>query len=257
MTFDDLLDRRNLKPRYEPIFDLDTGEPVGSEGLARWPSLGIMPDRAFQWATEQGRLGELDEACRNAVIDDAVASDLMLRRHLFVNLEPSVIGPDTVDRLVSRVEDRAGLVVEITERGLLLRPAELLRAVHQLRAAGCGIALDDVGAVPDSLAFLPFIAPDVIKLDLSLVQEWPNRGQAAIADGIRSYVERSGATVIAEGIETGAHLRRALSLGASLGQGWYLSGSRTLGTVPSPLEGDGRCRLLTVASTTGVDLDLA
>lgn len=243
MTFDDLLDRRNLQPRYEPIFDLGTGEPVGAEGLARWPSLGIMPARALEWATEQGRLGELDEACRNAVIDDAVASGLMLRHHLFVNLEPSVIGPYTVDRLVSRVEDRAGLVVEITERGLLLRPAELLRAVHQLRMAGCGIALDDVGAVPDSLAFLPFIAPDVIKLDMSLLQEWPNRGHAAIADGIASYVGRNGATVIAEGIESGAHLRRALALGATLGQGWYLSRSDPLSTGSLPVDGGGQHRL--------------
>jgi EAL domain-containing protein (putative c-di-GMP-specific phosphodiesterase class I) len=253
MTFDDLLDRRNLKPRYEPIFDLSTGEPVGAEGLARWPSMGIMPARAFQWATEQGRLGELDEACRNAVIDDAVTSGLVLRRHLFVNLEPSVIGPATVERLVRRVEDRAGLVVEITERGLLRRPAELLRAVHQLRASGFGIALDDVGAVPDSLAFLPFIAPDVIKLDMSLVQERPNSGHAAIADGISSYVERNGAAVIAEGIETGSHLRRALALGATLGQGWYLSRSGSRTTTPPALGGDGRRRLVGATPATCVD----
>jgi EAL domain-containing protein (putative c-di-GMP-specific phosphodiesterase class I) len=243
MTLDDLLDRRNLKPRYEPIFDLSTGEPVGAEGLARWPSMGIMPARAFQWATEQGRLGELDEACRDAVIDDALGSGLMLRRHLFVNLEPSVIGPATVDRLVRRVEDRAGLVVEITERGLLQRPAELLRAVHRLRESGCGIALDDVGAVPESLAFLPFIAPDVIKLDMSLVQERPNRGHAAIADGVASYVERNGPAVIAEGIETGAQLRRALALGATLGQGWYLSRSGS-GTTVAPSLGRGERRRL-------------
>ena len=52
---------------------------------------------------------------------------------LFVNLEPSVLGPDTATRLLDRAAGQAGIVVEITERALLHRPAELLRGVHQLR----------------------------------------------------------------------------------------------------------------------------
>jgi hypothetical protein len=42
---------------------------------------------------------------------------------------------------------------------LLVAPAELLRAVAAIYERGWGIALDDVGAVPDSLALLSFIAP--------------------------------------------------------------------------------------------------
>ena len=50
------------------------------------------------------------------------------------------------------------------------RPAELLAAVERLRARGWGVALDDVGADHRSLALMPFVRPDVIKLDLRLVQ---------------------------------------------------------------------------------------
>ncbi len=234
MAFDDLLDRSNLKPQYQPIFDLATGEMVGAEALARWPGLGISPDPAFVWASREGRLAELDEACRNAAIDDAVAHGLPRRFTLFVNLEPSVLGPETAGRLLARTAGNVDLVVEITERALLHRPAELLAACNQLRTAGCAIALDDVGALPDSLALLPFVAPDVIKLDVTLVQGWPNVSRAAIYTTVAAYAERTGATVLAEGIETHAHLDQALALGATLGQGYYFQRPSPLGVLTAP-----------------------
>lgn len=95
-------------------------------------------------------------------------------------------------------------MAEITERALTHNPAELLRAVRLMRACGCGIALDDVGAVSYSLALLPFLVPDVIKLDMSLVQAWPDADQARILTAVSAYAERTGATVPAEGIETAA-----------------------------------------------------
>ena len=229
-----LLDRRHLTPSYQAIFDLTTGEQIGAEALARWPKLGITPDVAFRSATQQGRLADLDEACRHAAIEDAITHGLPPNFALFVNLEPSVLGPTTALSLVEQAGDRVDLVVEITERALLHRPAELLRAVKTLRTAGYAIALDDVGANPDSLALLPFVAPDVIKLDLSLVQRWHDADQAAIYTAVAAYAERTGATILAEGIESDANLQKALALGATLGQGWHLSRPGPLGALTSP-----------------------
>ena len=129
---------------------------------------------------------------------------------------------------LARSEGRVGelgprLVAEITERALLDNPAGLLRSIRQMRDRGCGIALDDVGAVPESLALLAFVAPDVIKLDISLIQAWPDADQARIVTAVAAYAERSRAMVLAEGIETEAHYHQALALGATLGQGWYFS----------------------------------
>jgi len=236
-----LLERHHLTPSYQAIFDLTTAEQIGAEALARWPTLGITPDVAFRSATQQGRLADLDEACRYAAIEDAVTHGLPPNFALFVNLEPSVLGPTTALSLVEQAGDRVNLVVEITERALLHRPAELLRAVKTLRTAGYAIALDDVGANPDSLALLPFVAPDVIKLDLSLVQRWRDADQAAIYTAVAAYAERTGATILAEGIENHANLQKALALGATLGQGWHLSRPGPLGQLTSP----GQTRLAT------------
>src|SRR6185503_18799856 len=66
-----------------------------------------------------------------------------------------------------------------------------------------------------------FLQPDVVKLDLSLVQQRTRGEHARIVAGVLAYAEETGAAVLAEGIETEEHLHRAVSLGATLGQGWY------------------------------------
>ena len=48
--------------------------------------------------------------------------------------------------LADDVPDGLRVVLEITERALASRPADLLRTVDRVRAAGWGVALDDVGA---------------------------------------------------------------------------------------------------------------
>ncbi|MGK2866302.1 MAG: EAL domain-containing protein, partial [Mycobacterium sp.] len=93
-----------------------------------------------------------------------------------------------------------------------------------LRRDGFTIALDDVGAHPDSLSLLDVLMPDVIKLDLRLVQSQPRRGQTRTIAAVLAHRERTGATILAEGIENDVHLEQALALGATLGQGfkyWY------------------------------------
>jgi EAL domain-containing protein (putative c-di-GMP-specific phosphodiesterase class I) len=186
----------------------------------RWwrPRLGITPDAAFDHARRAGRVEELDSLCQRAAIEGLRGSRLPEGFQLFVNVEPG----KSVAALTER-NTGPRLVSEITERALMNNPAELLRCVRQMRERGCGIALDDVGAVPDSLALLPFLAPDVIKLDVSLVQAWPNADQARILTAVAAYAERTGATILAEGIETDAHRHQALALGATLGQGWFFS----------------------------------
>src|SRR3712207_2307682 len=110
--------------------------------------------------------------------------------------------------------------MEITERAIAARPAELLRTVERVRELGWAIAVDDVGAESMSLAFLPLLCPDVVKLDLRLVQERPGPAVAEIMNAVNAYAERSGAVVLAEGVEHEGHLEAARGLGATLGQGW-------------------------------------
>ncbi len=67
---------------------------------------------------------------------------------------------------------------------------------------------------------MPFLRPDVIKLDLRIVQSRPSDEIAGVVTAVSAEAERSGATVLAEGVETEEQLLTALGMGAELGQGW-------------------------------------
>lgn len=214
-----------VQPVFQPIFDLRTGSVVGAEALARWPqSPGVNPAEVIAEARRQGRVSEIDQACRNAALRAATA-----RGHLddgltmFINAEPEALVEHFATREVFEVSTQGSRVIlELTERALLDNPAQLLTVVAQAREQGLGIALDDVGTHPDSLTLLSLIAPDVVKLDGSLIAGPPTNEQLRVITAVNAYAEATGASILAEGIETDEHRRRAVDMGATLGQGWLL-----------------------------------
>jgi hypothetical protein len=130
--------------------------------------------------------------------------------------------------------------VEITERALMRNPAELIASLAVYRQLGWGVALDDVGIDPRSISLIPFVQPDVIKLDMSFVQQKLTRRGARTVHAYLAEAERSGTRILAEGIETVEHLAVAKVLGAELGQGWYFGrpGELTPGMIQT--NGTGR-----------------
>jgi EAL domain-containing protein (putative c-di-GMP-specific phosphodiesterase class I) len=221
-TLDEILRGDLLRSVFQPIFDLESGALFGFEALTRGPEHSELekPDRLFQAARAERRLADLDEACQRAAVSRAATNGIEAPLTLFVNAEPDAggFGPLPAARRGMRG------VVELTERTLTNRLAELLPAVQRARAEGWGIALDDVGADTRSLALMPVLRPDVIKLDLRLVQERPSPEIAAIAGAVGAQAERTGSTVLAEGSETTEQAQYARALGATLGQGFFFGG---------------------------------
>jgi EAL domain-containing protein (putative c-di-GMP-specific phosphodiesterase class I) len=244
-----LLRRGEVRALYQPIVDLDDGTPVAYEALARGPQGSPLesPLDLFAAARDHGLVAELDRACRRAAIAGAHAAGLRTPQTLFVNIEPATItGLDALLGLADDLRDDLQVVVELTERALTDRPAEVLAAVAALRAHGCGIALDDVGVDQRSLALMPFVAPDVIKLDMSLIQQRGASPSAArVLNAVAAEVERSGAVLLAEGIETEEHLARARAVGATLGQGWLFGRPGALPSGRPPAIAADRIPLLT------------
>lgn len=237
----DLVDRRGVRSSYQPLVDLYSGETVGYEALARGPvgSRLERPDLLFEAARVAGIEREVEWECQRAALQGAIDAGLANGQALFVNVEPRLLRterPGHVAALLDEALERFSVFAEFTERSLTDRPAEVLAAVQRLRERGVGIALDDVGADPRSLALMPFLAPDVIKLDLCLVQENPTRQVAEIVHAISAEAERTGALVLAEGIETEQHRQTALALGARYGQGWLFGRPGELHPAASAIE---------------------
>ena len=229
----DVLREGGPTPHFQPFVDLEGGHVVGYEALIRGPRGSTLerPDALFRAAHHEDRVTELDCHCRIAAFRAAETAGLGAGSTLFVNLEPAAVGrraPAGLHEAALAGPPGARVVIEITERSLTSDPAGLLRAVTELREQGFGIAIDDVGADDRSLALMPFLRPDVIKLDLQLVRDRPSVKMATILNAVGAQVERTGAQVVAEGIEDEDQIDVAHSLGATLAQG-YLFGR------PAPL----------------------
>jgi EAL domain-containing protein (putative c-di-GMP-specific phosphodiesterase class I) len=225
-----------LSSAFQPIVALPDGEVVGFEALARWPeSTGLGPLAVFARAEALNRIDELDRLCVDTAITGALAQGLSRNALLCINCEPSsmMVGP-AQNAVLKRGHTELQLMFELTERSLLAHPRALLAKVAALRSDGFGIALDDVGAHPDSLALLDVIAPDVVKLDMGLVQSQPDDAQARTLSAVLAHHERSGAVILAEGIETDDHLEQALAVGATLGQGYKFGRPGALDHYPAP-----------------------
>ncbi|MCZ2826863.1 MULTISPECIES: diguanylate cyclase domain-containing protein [unclassified Modestobacter] len=211
-----------VRSLFQPIVDLSDGALVAVEALSRGGAGSPeSPTELFAAAAAAGTTAALDTAClRAALCGVATGAEPTT---LFVNIEPATLSTLSRSDLAELEElTPAGVqvVLEVTERDLLERPADLLRGARGAREIGWRVALDDVGAEPAGLALVSFLRPDVIKLDLALVRGRTSLQAAAVVNAVRADAERSGALVLAEGIETEEHLERALAMGARLGQGW-------------------------------------
>ena len=228
------MENRQITTLFQPVVNLADRSVVGYEALSRGPAGPLRsPDALFAAARSAGRNPELDVLCRHLAFLAAEAAGLTEPHRLFVNAEPEAMLAFSAPLTACR----ASVVLELTERELAVRPGRLLKAVASARSLGWSIAVDDMGAHPDSLALLSLLRPEVIKLDLSLIQRRPDRDCAELMTAVRAQSERTGAVIIAEGVETQEHLDIALGMGATLGQGWMFGRPAPLPS-PIPVAGD-------------------
>ena len=265
-TIEHCLEHGLVRSVFQPIVHLDSGDVVAYEALSRGPAGPLeRPDQLFEAARRSGRLAELDELCRRTALLSAIEAGIAAPQRLFINVEPEIVDVGSLRELLDVARNAPGdldVVLEVTERALSARPAELLATVDRLRADGWKVALDDVGAENMSLAFMELLRPEVVKLDLRLVQERPTPDIARIMNDVNAYAERSGAVILAEGIETAEHVAIAKSLGATVGQGWLLGrpasrpvdhaavGTLALPSVASPQDPDDSAFGCLTAGTT-------
>ena len=115
------------------------------------------------------------------------------------------------------------MVLELTEHAAVHDYEVLRQALLELRARGLRLAVDDAGAGYASLRHVLSLAPDIIKLDISLIREIEtDRGARALASALISFAEQMGQLVIAEGIEHDRTVEVLAAIGVRYGQGFLL-----------------------------------
>ena len=225
-----------LSLAYQPIFDLDAGEPVAFEALARWhhPERGpIDPGVFIPIAEESGLIAPLtdwviDEACRQLKAWQRAHpryADLRLHVNISgVGLAQSSFVASVTRALLANGLAASQLTLEITESMLMAQLDAAVQAMNQLRELGIGLSVDDFGTGYSSFSYLATLPINSLKIDRAFVEQLQaSRSNAEIVRAVVGLGASLGKAVIAEGIETPSQLARLRELGCAFGQGYLLA----------------------------------
>ncbi len=226
------IERNQLQLYFQPQADIDSLQIVGVECLIRWHHQGqlISPIEFIPLAEESGLIIPMGEwilrtACLQAKIwQDAgrpliVAINISVRQFQhphFLSLVRQVLQTTGVDP--------AWIELEITESVVMQDADHTIELLQQLRDLGVMLSIDDFGTGYSSLSYLRRFPINKLKIDQSFVGNLVSGNQdAAIVDAIVRLGHNLGLTVIAEGVETEAHLAVLAQLHCDEIQGYYFS----------------------------------
>jgi EAL domain-containing protein (putative c-di-GMP-specific phosphodiesterase class I) len=208
-----------LETVFQPMIELDSDHPVAYEALTRFPGQTRSTRECFADATELGVGPDLELAAVRSALGylDAFPPDTRLS----INVSPGVAVTDEFFDLVAPVAER--LIIELTEHEPVEDYDALSEALSHLRTMGALIAIDDVGAGFATLRHIIRLAPDILKLDLSLTQTVERDSSSrALTSALIDFGDSTGTLIAAEGIETQAELDLLRELGVDQGQGYFL-----------------------------------
>ncbi|MES2783471.1 MAG: EAL domain-containing protein [Pseudomonadota bacterium] len=229
-------------PYFEQQIDLNTGELVGFEMLARWvsPVRGLIsPDDFIPVAEEAGLIGDLSMSIVRKAMLEAKNWDPKLT--MSINISPVQLKDPWLAQKIVKILVETGfpasrLEVEITESSLFKNLTLAQSIVGSLKNQGISIALDDFGTGYSSLAHLRALPFDRIKIDRSFVTSMmDNAESAAIVNVITGLGSSLQVPITAEGIENAQVIEKLKELGCSKGQGWLFGQPLSIDQVRSLL----------------------
>ena len=116
------------------------------------------------------------------------------------------------------------LRLEITENAMMYNSRVKIDAIERLREIGFLVEIDDFGSGFSSLNMLKDTPIDVIKIDMSFLDETrsPQRAKQ-ILESMISLAKRLDLPVITEGVETAEQLEYLTEMGCDMFQGYYFA----------------------------------
>lgn len=215
-----------------------SGKPQlrGFEALLRWrhPRLGSIPPEDFIGIAEEcGLIVEVGDWVIDAAIEQLAAWRSLTAGlpqeawRVAVNVSPHQLKRDdfasvVISKLACRNLPPHCLTIEVTEG--VFTDAAATALLSELRAAGIKISVDDFGVGYSSLSYLRRLPADELKLDRTFLHR--NDGGPLHEDMLGALVQLAravGLSVLAEGVETEAHLTAVAAAGCDAAQGWLFA----------------------------------
>lgn len=239
--------QQEFVPFYEQQIDIDSGELVGFEMLARWQSeqLGLVsPEIFIPIAEEMGLITQLSEQLMDRAFADAREWDDSLT--LSVNISPVQLrDPWFAQRLLKRLVASnfppRRLEIEITESCLHENVGLVRSMITSLRNQGVQISLDDFGTGYSSLEQMRSLPFDRIKIDRSFISELREpSGQSRLVDAIIAMGRGLDLPLTAEGVEDEEILNALRTMGKLKAQGYAYGKPETADKVRRRLSATGK-----------------
>jgi len=228
------LEQDQFRVFYQPIFRIPSRPLVGFEALLRWqhPRQGLISPREFlDVAEDTGLMSRIDlwvlrEACRKLRALQPLSPEPL---HLAVNLSGShfsslslISGIRTC--LTETCTPPQALQLGITEHVAMTDPALTASVFTQLRHLEVRTAIDGFGAGPISLRALHSFAPDLLKVDRTLVLNMQSdRTSRDVLALTAALAEKLPCALLAQGVETVAQLEHLRAFNFQFAQGYLFS----------------------------------
>ncbi len=232
IEFEDLMKRKRITPYFQSIVDMETGNVMGFESLARGiPKNLHSPYQLFRAAEKMRRECELSDMLRYVASREYQKHylDLGATDHkLFLNTHPSEINdPHALIESLTSVRTRypeLELVLEIHESSVT-DIDEMHQLGKEVKELGYEIAYDDFGAGQARFFVLIEDPPSYLKFDIRLVKDLHKASARRIQaiEQLVNMVKNLGITCIAEGIEIEDDAKVCRQLGFTLAQGYLYS----------------------------------
>lgn len=227
------IENAELYIEYQPIYQLQTRQPVRYEALMRWYNKKlkqVSPADFIHVAEEFGIIVEIGEWLILEVCKHAAAINLGRSTPLIfsINLSPrQFLRNDILKTLrkgLARYScDPTWIEVEITEGLLLNHNTETLNMLEGIANMGIHIAMDDFGTGYSSLSYLNKYPISTVKIDQSFTRDISKDiNDAKLVKAIIEMAKSLDKTVTAEGIETEQQMSMLKEWGCELGQGYLL-----------------------------------
>ncbi len=204
----DALKRGEFTFFLQPILDLETGNSISVEALARWnhPKRGIiLPNQFIPVFEKYGFITTFDLFMLSKVC--TFLSQNKLTVPISLNLSRiDVSNRNIVEHIIETIEenpvDYAGIQFEVTENAYIENPQNMAELVRALQDHGFRILMDDFGSGYSSLMMLSTLPFDVLKVDKVFIQQTTeNKRSKAVLSAILQMARENEIPVVVEGIE--------------------------------------------------------
>jgi len=229
------INNKELTFSYQPKVNIQNGELLGFEALARWQNARtgeqIPPDVFISILENNGLIYSLFmhsivEAC--GLIRDVllpansnlkIAVNLSVKQiantNLFINIR---------DHLENFQVPASALEFEITE-SMFIESVQLATALlEDISSLGCPLSMDDFGTGYSTMQYLKLLPIDTIKIDKSFIIDiHTSEGDRIFTETMINMSHTLGKQILAEGVENREQLELLQQMGCDAIQGFLVS----------------------------------